>query len=243
MGDSSNLILVLDSVDRGVGWRLAVVGESAASLAKVTVALSPGSRIISSNVEVDQKTWFDSDGVSGSLKSLLEASRTRFGAVSLAATVEEANRVSVLLSEEQGSPSVCSVGPTDDNLLAAVTAFHVRKQPTKGCFHEHDDLPGTAAVHVIDLDSPDGLGGFEPAAVYLSLSPDGGQGGSTVTQDLSLVLRSAEPVRWLLQSKLLSGRLDVVTGRRSACVIAPNHEADRRRFEESPLVTHQSPER
>ena len=97
--NSPTMVLVLDSGQRHLGWRLAVVGARAQSLSALTVVLSRGSRVVSSNVEVNRARWFEA-GPEDGLESLVDVARARFGAVTLAATVQGANRVSVLLSSD-----------------------------------------------------------------------------------------------------------------------------------------------
>ncbi len=92
-----------------------------------------------------------------------------------------------------------------------VNSYRVSEVAAFGC--HHSELAGLSPsdVHILDLDSADGFASdpSDPAPVYLSLAPEEEESGQ-VSRNLTLLLSSREPVQWMLQSRLLSGKLRVL---------------------------------
>ncbi len=220
-GDSDSIVLVLQSASK-IRWRLAFVrgddvdGEDDAkavgSAVKRSVALTPGSRVIDSNAEVVSTRTLD-DGIPDE-EGLVSWVRREYGAVSTFASVENANRISILLSSGAALPGTCELNAPnvlpDALVFETVTAYAVAKQPATGCYHPEVAGTESSDVHVVNLQSAGPAG-----AVYISMSPKrrGGRASSALIRNLTLVLRSAQPVKWFLQSQGLKGNLTVIADR------------------------------
>ena len=106
-------------------------------------------------------------------------------------------------------------------------AYMITKQPASGCFHEEAAGTATSDVHVIDLQSAEGLnnnteddedisGNLFMPAVYLSMTPDSNRGSSydsdeIMHRNLTLILNSRQKVNWFLESQGIAGQLKVIS--------------------------------
>jgi hypothetical protein len=213
-GESRRIVLVLHSPTK-IRWRLAFVNgdeenldSEASPIESRTVALSPGSTVFTSNAEVETTGALSGEK---SDDDLLNWVRKEFGAVSTYASIEEANRISILLP--RGSlPSTCQLNSPDvlpgALVFDTITAFAVTKQTATGCFHPEMAGNERTDVHVVNLESAGSAG-----AAYISMAPKNGGSSLPMERNLTLILRSAQPVKWYLQSRGLKGNLTVIVDR------------------------------
>ena len=85
-----------------------------------------------------------------------------------------------------------------------MTAYFMEREAATGCFHAEMAGMEDSDVHVLNLESAGDSG-----AVYISMSSKKRSPGA-LDRDLTLVLRSARPVKWYLQSQGIAGELTVV---------------------------------
>ena len=112
-------------------------------------------------------------------------------------------------------------------------AYMVTKQHATGCFHEEAAGLTSSDVHVIDLesaeeashhnnDATEKAGSTESStsnillpAVYLSLAPETSNqhlgSEASMRRNLTLILHSNQRVKWYLESRGLSGQLQVIS--------------------------------
>ena len=199
---------------------------------RLEVALSEGSSVLNSNLKLDSTVDL-TEAVEGD-RELVEAVRRRWGAVTSFSSIKQANRISLLLpeGEERADDSFHFFEPFDPVSVAHadirhstclpispptvpsgdfdyVNSYLVGKVESYGC--HHSELAGQAScdVHILDLESADGMASSpsDPAPVYLSLAPEV---DTPLERNVTLLLSSREPVLWMLQSRSLSGRLRVL---------------------------------
>ena len=94
-------------------------------------------------------------------------------------------------------------------VFETVTAYFMEREAATGCFHAEMAGMEDSDVHVLNLESAGDSG-----AVYISMSskkrsPSSSSSG-VLERDLTLVLRSARPVKWYLQSQGIDGKLTVI---------------------------------
>jgi len=157
-------------------------------------------QVIQSSLESDLDA---ADAANMEDRRLVSAARAMYGAVSTFSALDGANRVSIL-PPEAGTATECKLAAGEDE-TDAVNAYLVKRQSASGCYHDSAASQKHGALFVVSLDSADGLPSDpeDPAPVYLSLNAV-----TTVSRDVRLILRSGQPVRWMLQSTNVQGRLD-----------------------------------
>ena len=89
-------------------------------------------------------------------------------------------------------------------MFETVTAYFMEREAATGCFHAEMVGREDSDVHILNLESAGDSG-----AVYISMSSKKRSPGA-LDRDLTLVLRSARPVKWYLQSQGIAGKLTVV---------------------------------
>ena len=89
-------------------------------------------------------------------------------------------------------------------MFETVTAYFMEREAATGCFHAGMAGREDSDVHVLNLGSAGDAG-----AIYISMSSKKRSSGA-LERDLTLVLRSARPVKWYLQSQGIAGKLTVV---------------------------------
>ena len=106
----------------------------------------------------------------------------------------------------------------------AVTALTMQRQSTFGCYHPEAAglLPND--VHVIDLRVRGGSGRVRRSAgaageVVVDLVPGQADTTSPLPRNLTLILKSDGPVRWLLKSHGIKGQLIVAAGQDNRVII------------------------
>ena len=86
-----------------------------------------------------------------------------------------------------------------------MTAYFMEREAATGCFHAGMAGREDSDVHVLNLESAG-----ESGAVYISMSSKKRSPSGVLDRDITLVLRSARPVKWYLQSQGIAGELTVV---------------------------------
>ncbi|TRY62871.1 hypothetical protein TCAL_02037 [Tigriopus californicus] len=195
------VVLVLDS-PTPVKWRLdfvSPVNRRAAGYSR-TVILSAGSRVVSSNFPLETREMVDED-LDPSMRDpeFIEAIRSRFEALSSFVRLAQVNRIS-LVTHPAHPPDICQpqAGPSP-----AVHGQWISASKMRGCFHA--ELAGAmdSDVYIIDLESS---GGPPSAALHIVPESEG-----TMTRNMTLVLRSGEPLVWLVEALAFRGRLTIIT--------------------------------
>ena len=94
-------------------------------------------------------------------------------------------------------------------------AFYVQKQNTFGCYHKEAAGLMPNDVHVIDLKEKivkrSVRDQSEVTDVVLELSPDQNV-QDLLPRNLTLILKSDKPVRWIIKSKGIKGQLIIAAG-------------------------------
>ncbi|CAB4055920.1 unnamed protein product [Lepeophtheirus salmonis] len=121
-------------------------------------------------------------------------------------------KIKIALPPSDSLPEVCDLETSSPS--EGVYSYFIEKKEATGCYHE--EMAGTSEfdVYLIDLEAADNSSLHQPnnASVYLSLNPDIKlTHGAALNRDLILVLKSSQPVRWLLQSTDLAGNLTVIS--------------------------------
>ena len=104
----------------------------------------------------------------------------------------------------------CDVYSKENSLT--IEAFQVLKQRSFGCYHQEAAglLPND--VHVIDLRQKIVKRSVEEDHnVVVELAPDVAQ-ADLLPRNLTLILKSDKPVKWIIKSKGIKGQLVVVAG-------------------------------
>ena len=142
--------------------------------------------------------------------------RTQFSTVHTFTSITAANRIFIQMLPELASQSPCDIATREQS--SAVEAFYVQRQNTFGCYHQEAAglLPND--VHVIDLKekvvkrsaSSDSI-----EDVVLEVSPDKTQieEEELMPRNLTLILKSDKPVKWVIKSKGIKGQLIVAAGK------------------------------
>jgi len=139
-----------------------------------------------------------------------------FSHINTFTTIDTANRIYIELPPEI-STSTCDLN--NELPSPAVSAYYMERQSTYGCYHPEAAglLPND--VHVIDLrthsrlvkrSEPHNDSGSMPEIV-VDLLPDL-TGDAPLPRNLTLILKSDKPVRWLLKSHGIKGQLVVAAG-------------------------------
>ena len=224
-------MIVLDS-PIAIKWRLSFFGHDENKdhwLSKPTVVHAAGSKVAESNLDItllksDYETMRLSPEMSDEKFGTIV--RQHYGGITIMAEVTGANRVTLSLSKKPKNrvPSMCNL-----NNLGAITdfivAFNVRKQPTYGCFHP--EMIGTMPtdVHIIDLQASalsNNLASSDSVlpVVFFSMAPKKQNRGTSEAEavqqhqqsrNLTVILKSARPVRWYLESWRMNGLLRVIS--------------------------------
>lgn len=208
---SKGFILILES-PTPTRWRVSFFGSDSPDY-KRTVVLSKGSTVADITAVVEYKDWPDSLDTLSTDSELATGIKRQYGALTTLVRADGANRVSMELPHKN-VPEACDL---NNKLGFSVFAYHVQKQKMSGCYHE--EVAGTLPcdVHVIDLDTADPLLSRSPKelpSVYVSMTPYQAADGHVVDREprnLTLILKSAQPVRWYLESWHLAGHLEVVS--------------------------------
>lgn len=206
--NESGVLLVLDS-KWPVSWKLSFLTNTE----KYQVVMSPGSTLVDSKAEILKYKNLSPDMTDEKFGTLV---KQNYGALSLLAIVENANRISLSLS-----PAKSSQVPSDEcnftslvSIPAHAVAFRVEKQDMFGCFHA--ERAGTMATDLIVIDlklevQPEQTANLHPV-VILSMTPLQAKDGSIrdpSPRNLTLVLNSNQQVRWYLESWKMQGSLKV----------------------------------
>jgi len=203
------LALVLAS-GHPVTWHLSVSGFSSAA----DILVSDGSSV------VDIRTGHQiqsSPAILSSPNLTTKLARAKFSHINTFTTIEMANRIFINLPPEI-STTTCAL--TSEARSLAVSAYYMERQSTYGCYHPEAAglLPND--VHVIDLRTHSRLmkrsdSSTDPdsamSEVVVDLVPDL-TGDDPLPRNLTLILKSDNPVRWLLKSHGIQGQLVVAAG-------------------------------
>jgi len=203
-----SLALVLATA-HPVTWHLSVSGFSAAP----DILVSDGSTVLdlSSGQQIQSSPAILS---SPALTSKLAIAK--FSHINTFTTIDTANRIFITLPPDI-STSTCALN--SELSSPAVSAYYMERQSTYGCYHPEAAglLPND--VHVIDLrthsrlvkrsDSSNDSGSL--SEVVVDLVPDL-TGDAPLPRNLTLILKSDNPVRWLLKSHGIQGQLVVAAG-------------------------------
>ena len=141
----------------------------------------------------------------------------QFGTVHTFTSITAANRIFIQMLPELASPSPCDIATRDQS--SAVEAFYVQRQNTFGCYHQEAAglLPND--VHVIDLKEKvvkrSTSSSDQIEDVVLEVSPDKTeiQDEELLPRNLTLILKSDKPVKWVIKSKGIKGQLIVAAGK------------------------------
>ena len=130
------------------------------------------------------------------------------------------------ISEEETTSQQCDI--SQKSAIKSVEAFFVQKQNTFGCYHKEAAGLMPNDVHVIDLKEKivkrSTYDQSEITDVVLELSPDQNV-QDLLPRNLTLILKSDKPVRWILKSKGIKGQLIVAAGksdRKKCCYSGKN---------------------
>lgn len=195
------VVLVLDS-PTPVVWRLDFVGSvnrRSSDYAR-TVVLSHGSRVASSNFPLVTRSMTDLD-LDGSMTDpdFIEAVRTRFEVMTSFVRLTQVNRIA-LAANPTDPPSTCQPrsGPSP-----SVQGLWISSPKMRGCFHPEQAGAMDSDVYIVDLESSGGT-----PSVDLHLQPES---DPPMTRNMTLVLRSNEPLVWVVQALGFKGRLTIIT--------------------------------
>lgn len=151
------LVLVLQSSIR-TEWRVVVLGGVTDTF-KLTSVLFKGSNLVHTNVALSHEMRAADVGLawSSSAAQVLSQVRQEFGAVSTFSVIQDANRFSVMLEEEE-LPTKCTLANDPyaslDLIEPSVTASQFSLQSVTGCFNEEMAGRSASDVFIIDLEAP-----------------------------------------------------------------------------------------
>jgi hypothetical protein len=217
--ETHNLSLVLSSPGREVIWHLTTQGF----LSLPDILVSDGSRVVRST---DGRPLPAGKAALDSRALTHKLAIARFSHITTFTTIETANDILINLPPETSSHSTCDpLQKMQEVPSPAVTAFLREKQSSFGCYHPEAAGLQPNDVHVIDLrdlGEPSeaseirykrSLDRSNPKDVVVELTGPGrpGNEGPPLPRNLTLVLKSDRPVRWLLKSQGIQGRLIVTT--------------------------------
>ena len=226
-GNDQGIVQVLDS-STPITWKLSFLpatgprGNDNGTADKYQVVLSPGSTIFENKAEILPYKNLDPEMTDEKFGTLVEQN---YGEkLSMLATVENANRISLSLSGSGSSVSNVPSSSSKCNLstLGSIpdhaVAFRVEKQQMFGCYHAERAGSMATDLLVIDLKLEQHAGieqnvNLQPV-VFLSMTPIQHNDGSVIDpspRNLTLVLNSNRPVRWYLESWKMIGTLQVIS--------------------------------
>ena len=115
---------------------------------------------------------------------------------------------------EETTSQQCDI--SQESAIKSVEAFFVQKQNTFGCYHTEAAGLMPNDVHVIDLKEKivkrSTNEQSEVNDVVLELSPDQSV-QDLLPRNLTLILKSDKPVRWIIKSKGIKGQLIIAAGK------------------------------
>ena len=208
-----------------VTWHLTVSGLAPAP----AILISDGSRVI------DTATGLELPVSAAILNNKIiteNLARAKFSHIHTFTSITAANRIFINLKKgdyksdvkcldlksgiilEETTSQQCDI--SQESAIKSVEAFFVQKQNTFGCYHTEAAglLPND--VHVIDLKekivkrSTNEQSGVTD--VVLELSPDQSV-QDLLPRNLTLILKSDKPVRWIIKSKGIKGQLIIAAGK------------------------------
>ncbi|XP_071750219.1 transforming growth factor beta receptor type 3 [Lepeophtheirus salmonis] len=214
-GEYSNgngMVLILIS-NYPVNWRISLITNDLNLLkGKHTVILSADSNIVEKNFRIHNLQQVRDSPSSLSSSAIKSYVNNQWGAITTFSQIGVALRIKIALPPSDSLPEVCDLETSSPS--EGVYSYFIEKKEATGCYHE--EMAGTSEfdVYLIDLEAADNSSLHQPnnASVYLSLNPDIKlTHGAALNRDLILVLKSSQPVRWLLQSTDLAGNLTVIS--------------------------------
>lgn len=240
--ESKGLILLVDS-PTPIRWYFMEKPDGASRAAgyEIRIHASESSSVISRKRQLNSTEALESvlNGFQSSSSDLglAKAAMEHFGAITTFSKISNANRISIKLPQGSLLPDTCDLSA--DNLsfdpslqqqqqplksAAAVLAYRISREDVTGCLrHNANEVTvGGAApdVYVFDLKraSEEGFVRDDVTSseellpvVYISMKPEAG----TINRTITLVLISGHRVRWFLESRHLSGPLNVIYSRGS----------------------------
>lgn len=208
-----------------VTWHLTVSGLAPAP----AILISDGSRVI------DTATGLELPVSAAILNNKIiteNLARAKFSHIHTFTSITAANRIFINLKKEETTSQHCDI--SQESAIKSVEAFFVQKQNTFGCYHTEAAglLPND--VHVIDLKekivkrSTNEQSGITD--VVLELSPDQSV-QDLLPRNLTLILKSDKPVRWIIKSKGIKGQLIIAAGNNEVVNLSnnPDQELDLRK--------------
>lgn len=208
-----------------VTWHLTVSGLAPAP----AILISDGSRVI------DTATGLELPVSAAILNNKIiteNLARAKFSHIHTFTSITAANRIFINLKKEETTSQQCDI--SQESAIKSVEAFFVQKQNTFGCYHTEAAglLPND--VHVIDLKekivkrSTSEQSGVTD--VVLELSPDQSV-QDLLPRNLTLILKSDKPVRWIIKSKGIKGQLIIAAGNNEVVNLSnnPDQELDLRK--------------
>lgn len=203
------LALVL-ATSHPVTWHLSVAGFSSTP----DILVSDGSNVVDIQTGHQVET---STAIMTTPSLTTKLARAKFSHINTFTTIDMANRIFINLPPEIPS-STCEVASEAPS--PAVSAYYMERQSTYGCYHPEAAglLPND--VHVIDLRTHSRLmkrseSSNDPgdmSEVVVDLVPDMTGDDDPLPRNLTLILKSDHPVRWLLKSHGIQGQLVVAAG-------------------------------
>jgi len=216
--DDQHLALVLSTPDREVVWHLTTTGF----ISPPDILISDGSYVVGS--EGSNKPLPARPAALTSLAQTTKIATAQFSHITSVTKIQAANGILInlpLTTYTQPSLDCNSVTTSldiDKFTSSAVTAYYRQKQQTYGCYHQEAAGLQSNDVHVIDLRNSQGHFNSRLRRsphvedVVVELVPAVVQGTSQpLPRNLTLVLKSDRPVRWLLKSRGIQGKLVVTT--------------------------------
>ena len=146
---------------------------------------------------------------------------TQFNNIHTFTSITAANRIFINLLPSSSSSSSESCDITARDISSAVEAFYVQRKSTFGCYHQEAAglLPND--VHVIDLKEKVTKRSISEASeevvenVVIEVSPDKTEvhDEELLPRNLTLILKSDKPVKWMVNSKGIKGQLLIAAGK------------------------------
>jgi len=206
---SHKIALVLSSA-HPVTWHLSVSGFSSTP----DILVSDGSSVM--DIHTRQQLT-SSPAILSSPELTSKLAKAKFSHINTFTTIDTANRVFIKLPPEL---PVNNCELPSESSSPAVSAYYMERQSTYGCYHPEAAglLPND--VHVIDLRTHSQrvkrseISSADPQSmseVVVDLEPDLTE-DDPLPRNLTLILKSDNPVRWLLKSHGIQGQLIVAAG-------------------------------
>lgn len=200
-----------------VTWHLTISGFSS----QRDILISDGSKVLDIESGEELAT---SPAILSTVVITENLALAKFSYIHSFTSVSGANRIFVRLPSTELSQS-CDV--LSEARSDTVEAFQVEKQLSFGCYHQEAAglLPND--VHVIDLRQKIVKRSVEDDYnnVVVELAPDQVQ-EDLLPRNLTLILKSDKPVKWIIKSKGIKGQLVVAAGKNEVENLSDNTNQD-----------------